>query len=109
MSGHRGISANREDHALIARAIEGDRVALERLLLADYARLARHVASKLPAGVREVVTAEDILQQTFLQAFRDIGNFKARSEQMGWKQAVRDRDEGTFDWTTSEELPRRNR
>ena len=26
-------------------------------------------------------------------------NFKARSEQEGWKQAVRDRDQGTFDWT----------
>ncbi|MGX9351743.1 crotonase/enoyl-CoA hydratase family protein [Shimia sp. W99] len=36
-------------------------------------------------------------------------NFKARSEQMGWKQAVRERDEGTFDWTTNEEMPRRNR
>lgn len=26
-------------------------------------------------------------------------NFKARAEQMGWKQAVRERDQGTFDWT----------
>ncbi|MGB5194646.1 MAG: crotonase/enoyl-CoA hydratase family protein [Polyangiales bacterium] len=26
-------------------------------------------------------------------------NFKHRAEQVGWKQAVRERDEGTFDWT----------
>jgi len=26
-------------------------------------------------------------------------NFKARSETVGWKQAVRERDSGTFDWT----------
>ena len=26
-------------------------------------------------------------------------NFKARVEQVGWKQAVRERDEGNFDWT----------
>lgn len=26
-------------------------------------------------------------------------NFKARAEQAGWKQAVRERDLGTFDWT----------
>ena len=26
-------------------------------------------------------------------------NFKARAEQVGWKQAVEERDEGTFDWT----------
>ncbi|WP_075996786.1 crotonase/enoyl-CoA hydratase family protein [Salaquimonas pukyongi] len=26
-------------------------------------------------------------------------NFKQRSEEVGWRQAVRERDEGTFDWT----------
>jgi len=26
-------------------------------------------------------------------------NFKHRSEDIGWKEAVRDRDNGTFDWT----------
>lgn len=36
-------------------------------------------------------------------------NFKARSEAMGWKQAVRERDEGTFDWTLNEEMPKSNR
>ena len=36
-------------------------------------------------------------------------NFKTRSEQVGWKQAVTERDQGTFDWTANEELPKRNR
>ena len=36
-------------------------------------------------------------------------NFKARAEAVGWKQAVTERDQGTFDWTTNEELPLRNR
>ena len=26
-------------------------------------------------------------------------NFKARAEEVGWKEAVRDRDQGTWDWT----------
>ena len=26
-------------------------------------------------------------------------NYKRRSEEMGWKQAVRERDLGTYDWT----------
>jgi enoyl-CoA hydratase len=26
-------------------------------------------------------------------------NFKARAESVGWKQAVRERDEGTYGWT----------
>lgn len=36
-------------------------------------------------------------------------NFKTRSEQVGWKQAVNERDQGSWDWTANEELPRRNR
>ncbi|MCU9846582.1 crotonase/enoyl-CoA hydratase family protein [Defluviimonas sp. WL0024] len=28
--------------------------------------------------------------------------FKARVEEVGWKQAVRERDEGTYDWTANE-------
>ena len=29
-------------------------------------------------------------------------NFKQRAESVGWKQAVRERDEGTFDWTSNQ-------
>ena len=29
-------------------------------------------------------------------------NFKARVEEVGWKQAVEERDQGTFDWTRSQ-------
>ena len=31
-------------------------------------------------------------------------NFKARVEQVGWKEAVQERDEGTFDWTLNKPL-----
>ncbi|TDK48954.1 crotonase/enoyl-CoA hydratase family protein [Antarcticimicrobium luteum] len=36
-------------------------------------------------------------------------NFKTRAEAVGWKQAVSERDEGSWDWTANEPLPRRNR
>ena len=36
-------------------------------------------------------------------------NFKSRAEEVGWKQAVSERDDGTFDWTRNMELPKRNR
>ncbi|MEY8842823.1 enoyl-CoA hydratase, partial [Cribrihabitans sp. XS_ASV171] len=36
-------------------------------------------------------------------------NFKAFAEASGWKQAVAARDEGTWDWTANEPLPRSNR
>jgi enoyl-CoA hydratase len=31
-------------------------------------------------------------------------NFKRRSEAMGWKHAVDERDQGTFDWTTNQPI-----
>ncbi len=30
--------------------------------------------------------------------------FKHRSEEVGWKQAVKERDDGTFDWTTGKPM-----
>ncbi len=36
-------------------------------------------------------------------------NFKARVEQVGWKQAVRERDQGAFDWTANRPFPSEGR
>ena len=32
-------------------------------------------------------------------------NFKTRVEEVGWKQAVSERDDGTFDWTENRSMP----
>lgn len=80
MNGSRNIPLAEENRRLIARATEGDRLALEKLLLNNYNRLAKHIAVKLPASAGAVLSAEDILQQAFLHAFRDIRNFQARSD-----------------------------
>ncbi len=66
--------------ALIAAAVGGDRVALERLLLAHYDPLARRIGEKLPPRLQATLAVEDILQLTFLQAFRDIGQFELRAD-----------------------------
>ncbi|MDA8739613.1 crotonase/enoyl-CoA hydratase family protein [Rhodobacteraceae bacterium] len=34
-------------------------------------------------------------------------NFLARVDQVGWKQAVQERDEGSFDWTANQPIPLR--
>jgi enoyl-CoA hydratase len=31
-------------------------------------------------------------------------NFKRRAEEVGWKEAVRDRDRGTWDWTENRSI-----
>lgn len=63
----------------IARAVAGDRMALERLLLAQYPRLAAQVARRFPRVLKGVVGVEDVLQETFVEAFRKIGSFEART------------------------------
>jgi len=32
-------------------------------------------------------------------------NFKNRAEEIGWKEAVRERDQGIFDWTENRPVP----
>src|SRR5262249_38699749 len=68
------------DRAQVAAAIAGDRVALERLLLAHYDLLERRIGVKLPPRLQSTHAVEDILQLTFLQAFRDISRFEQRAE-----------------------------
>lgn len=72
--------------------VAGDRVALECLLLRNYGRLHRHVARDLPQWLQGVVSVEDVLQETFAQAFRDFGRFEPRGEGSveSWLLAIAD-------------------
>lgn len=62
----------------ISRAVAGDPHALEGLLLDSYDRLERRIDRKLPATLRGQVSAEDVLQETFVAVFLDIGSFQPR-------------------------------
>jgi RNA polymerase sigma-70 factor (ECF subfamily) len=84
------MSADEGDQELIRRAISGDRPALERLLLDHYDPLLRHIDRKLPAAMQSVLEPEDILQETFAQAFRDVGRFEPRSSESfhAWLRSI---------------------
>jgi RNA polymerase sigma-70 factor (ECF subfamily) len=84
------MSAGATGHELIAKAIGGDRGALEELLLVHSAGLSRYIAPRLPLSLHGVIGVEDILQQTFVQAFRDIGKLRQTSEQsfVAWLRAI---------------------
>jgi RNA polymerase sigma-70 factor, ECF subfamily len=77
---------------LIAKAIGGDTVALEHLLLNHYPRLEAHVTPKIPPRARRQLTAEDIMQDVFSQAFQDISNYEARdgASFFAWLRAIAD-------------------
>jgi RNA polymerase sigma-70 factor (ECF subfamily) len=65
---------------LLDDAVAGDRTALERLLLDEFGTVQRHIERSLPDWLRSAVSVEDVLQDTFAKAFRDIGQFELRSE-----------------------------
>ena len=73
------MSDESERENLLRRLIEGDRLALEQMLFSFHDRLLLHIRKKLPASLKTVVDADDILQQTYVAAFRNFGNFEPRS------------------------------
>ncbi len=69
------------DHAeLLSRAISGDQSAVETLLVRHHAVLASHLESRIPASLRGELSVDDLLQETFIQVFRDIGRFDPTSD-----------------------------
>lgn len=81
-----------EAENLLERAIGGEPGALERLLLAEAAELQRRIEARIPAGMRATVTAEDILQEAFADAFRGIASFRPASERAfaAWLASIAD-------------------
>ncbi|NQV35697.1 MAG: sigma-70 family RNA polymerase sigma factor [Phycisphaeraceae bacterium] len=90
MSDHQDTFDGTSANEMIVKAVSGDHVALERLLLNYYDRLGRTIGAKLPASVKQVVDVDDILQQTFLQVFRDIRGFQPHSDAsfFGWIKTI---------------------
>lgn len=65
-----------EDPDLLNRAIAGEPLALDRLLLDHHRALRAIIEKKVPPTLASAVSAEDILQECYTEAFRDIGKFR---------------------------------
>jgi RNA polymerase sigma-70 factor (ECF subfamily) len=66
--------------ALIAQAVAGDRACLSQLLLIHHDALKQHIASRITPDLQGLITAEDVLHQTFVRAAGAIGQFQPRHE-----------------------------
>jgi RNA polymerase sigma-70 factor (ECF subfamily) len=75
-----GSHADELHQQLLGDAVAGNRTALERLLILEFSHVHRHIARQLPDWLRGAMSVDDLLQDTFAQAFRDIGQFNYRSE-----------------------------
>lgn len=67
------------EEQLIGQALAGDPTALEQLLLRYYDRLYNYVRLQMNPSLARRVGPEDILQHTYLKAFKAIGSFEPRS------------------------------
>lgn len=65
------------EEQLLARAVAGDSLSLERLMFENYERVCEHIRSRLGKQAAHVVEAEDVVQDTFSQVFRDIRTFQS--------------------------------
>jgi len=66
------------DDQLVQLAVDGDDTALEKLLLRYYDRLLNYIRLQMPTSLARRVGPEDILQHTYLKAFRAITKFEPR-------------------------------
>lgn len=107
-----------EDMGLILRSVPSD--ALDDAVEHFAARMASVPINQL--AMQKMVINQAVEQMGLMQTQRlatlfdgitrhspEGMNFKERAETVGWKQAVDERDNGTWDWTTNSPLPRRNR
>ena len=65
---------------LLARVEQGDEYAFTALFEKYQKRLALLIYYKLSREMRRLADAEDVLQETFLEAFRDISVFVMRNQ-----------------------------
>ncbi len=80
------------DEELVQQAVGGDRSALERLLQQCHRPLRRRVEQRISPALAGKVCADDVLQETFAEAFRRIRDFQPRGEGtfLGWLSCIAD-------------------
>lgn len=66
------------EEAFVAKAVTGDVQALESLLVTRHEQLLRYIERNLPANLQAKVSAEDLLQLTYLQVFKSITSFEPK-------------------------------
>jgi RNA polymerase sigma-70 factor (ECF subfamily) len=79
---------------LLARAHDGDQDALEVLFARYLPRLHRWASGRLPRWARHSIETQDLVQETLLQTFKQIGKFEPQREgafQAYLRQAVMNR------------------
>jgi RNA polymerase sigma factor (sigma-70 family) len=93
---------------LTQEAAAGDRLALQRLLLANYDTLTAHIAPRIPPRLRRAIDAEDVVQEASRCIHRDIARqFEPRGEGsfLAWAKSIAEKR--LFDRISAESCQKR--
>ena len=73
-------------------AVRGDRQATQRLLLQYAAHLRSRIRLRLPGSLQSLVDSDDVLQEVYVQAIRDISTCQAESPEAftAWLNGIAD-------------------
>ena len=75
----RGVAvADTCEHGLIAQARAGDELAIHRLLMLHHDHVAAILERRIPPDLRGVLAVEDVCQETYVAAVRELNNFEVR-------------------------------
>jgi len=112
-TGDRITGLEAEDMGLILKAVPDDQLDAEVEAMAS--RMASVPINQLAMQkmvINQAIESTGVMQtQRLATVFDGITrhspegvNFKARADDVGWKQAVKERDEGTWDWTRNKPI-----
>lgn len=84
------MSETLTDDVLLEAAQAGDRSAMGELLMRHSAALARRLAPRVPPSLERTTSVDDILQQTYADAYRDVERFEPRESGsfFAWLQTI---------------------
>ena len=81
------------ESGLVSQAAEGDRAAIQRLLIRHHERLVAVIEDKVPADLQGVLSADDVCQEAYVAVFQQIGSLRDRSSGAfrSWLRAIVER------------------
>lgn len=89
---NRAKAVDRSEHRrqLVESAQAGDQSALERLLWEHFDELTAFLTPRMPSDLQSVVSVDDVISQTFYEAFRDFSNYEDRLDSTftGWLTTI---------------------
>ena len=74
------MAMHESDQSSLARAVAGDRAAIQQLLLDHHDQVASLIAAKIPADLRAVLSADDICQDAYVTIFQQITSFQPHDD-----------------------------